>query len=419
MAHRRRRLFLVASAILILLGLAATGFASINLLRGRTGGPIQKPDAPDALVAHGRYLAQAADCAACHTAPGGAPFAGGLAMQSGFGVIYSTNITPDPDHGIGRWSAEDFWRALHDGVRRDGEQLYPAMPYTSFRGMTRADSDAIYAYVMQLAPMNVPNRATDLAFPFNIRLGMAAWNITFLAENIPAASTGSSAQWQRGRYLVNVLGHCGECHTPRGALGQMELSRPLAGFALARIAAPDITPAGLAVRGWDAAGLEAFLSEGLAGQGSAFADMHPVIMLSTRHLTAADRDAMITFLLGDNPTPPVALAPAASEASAAGRASYLALCAGCHGLEGAGVPNTIVPLRGNSTLRLRDPRNLIVSILDGIASENFPHLESLQAMPGFADKLGDAEAAALANYLRVQWGGRPDDVTPAIVQALR
>src|SRR5262252_5027091 len=232
MARRRRRLLLAASAILVVLGLAATGFASINLLRGRTGGPIQKPDAPAALVARGRYLAQAADCAACHTAPGGAPFAGGLAMQSGFGAIYSTNITPDPDHGIGRWSAEDFWRALHDGVRRDGEQLYPAMPYTSYRGMTRSDADAIYAYVMQLPPMKVANRRTELNFPFNVRLGMVGWNVLFLHDSLPAVSAGSSPAWQRGRYLVNVLGHCGECHTPRGIAGEMELSRALTGFAL-------------------------------------------------------------------------------------------------------------------------------------------------------------------------------------------
>jgi mono/diheme cytochrome c family protein len=419
MARRKRRLFLAASAFLVVLVLAATGFASINLLRGRTGGPVQKPDAPAELVARGRYLAQAADCTACHTAPGGAPFAGGLAMQSGFGTIYATNITPDPDQGIGRWSADDFWRALHDGVRRDGAQLYPAMPYTSYRGMSRADSDAIYAYVMQLPPMNVANRATGLAFPFDIRLGMVAWNIAFLADSIPAASTGSSQRWERGRYLVNVLGHCGECHTPRGALGQMELSRALTGFALARFAAPDITPAGLAARGWDAAGLGAFLSEGLAGQGSAFADMHPVIMLSTRHLTPEDREAMTAFLLGDSPPPPAAVPGAGSAANAAGRAGYVALCAGCHGLEGAGVPNTIVAMQGNSTLRLSDARNLIVAILDGIAAENFPHLESMQAMPGFADRLGDAEVAALANYLRTQWGGQPDDVTSATVQALR
>ena len=219
-----RRLLVAACAILAVTGLCVAGFASLNLLRGKIGGPIQHRSAPPEVVARGKYLAEAADCAACHTAPGGAPFAGGLPMQSGFGTIYATNITPDPDRGIGRWTADDFWRALHDGVRRDGRQLYPAMPYTSYRGMTRADADAIYAYVMQLRSMSIANATTELSFPFNIRLGVWAWNVAFLTDTIPAASTGSSAAWQRGRYLVNVLGHCGECHTPRGIVGQMDLS---------------------------------------------------------------------------------------------------------------------------------------------------------------------------------------------------
>ena len=290
--------------------------------------------APAGVVARGKYLAEAADCAACHTAPGGAPYAGGLAMPSGFGTIFATNITPDPDDGIGRWSAEDFWRALHDGIRRDGQQLYPAMPYTSYRGMTRADADAIYAYVMQLLPMKVANRRTELNFPFNIRLGMLGWNALFLHDSLPAVSAGNSPAWQRGRYLVNVLGHCGECHTPRGIAGEMELSRALTGFALSRVAAPDITPAGLASRGWTAAGLRAYLGRGLARQGSAFGDMHPVIMLSTRNLTAEDLDAVAIYLLGDNPPPPASLsatdATESAVASGAGRTSYVALCAGCH-----------------------------------------------------------------------------------------
>jgi mono/diheme cytochrome c family protein len=411
----------IIAAVVLITGIAAAAFAMRNLWFGKTGGPVQVVSTPVDVVARGKYLAEAADCAACHTAPGGAPFAGGLPMQSGFGTIYATNITPDPDNGIGRWSAEDFWRALHDGVRRDGQQLYPAMPYTSYRGMTRADADAIYAYEMQLRPMKVANRRTELNFPFNIRLGMLGWNLLFLHNILPATSAGSSPAWQRGRYLMNVLGHCGECHTPRGIVGEMKLSRSLTGFALGRVAAPDITPAGLASRGWTAAGLRAYLGRGLARQGSAFGDMHPVIMLSTRNLTAEDLNAVAIYLLGDNPPPP-APAPVTEIAAAgndAGRISYVALCAGCHGLEGNGVPNTVVAMRGNSTLRLADPRNLIVAMLDGIGSENFPHRESMQAMPGFSDKLSDGEAAALANYLRVTWGGQKGDVTAATVQALR
>jgi mono/diheme cytochrome c family protein len=294
----------IIAAVVLIVGIAVAALAMRHLWFGKAGGPVQAVNAPADVVARGKYLAEAADCAACHTAPGGAPFAGGLPMQSGFGTIYATNITPDPDDGIGRWSAEDFWRALHDGVRRDGAQLYPAMPYTSYRGMTRADADAIYAYVMQLRPMKVANRRTELNFPFNIRLGMLGWNMLFLHDSLPAVSDGRTPAWQRGRYLVNVLGHCGECHTPRGIVGEMKLSRSLIGFALGRVAAPDITPAGLASRGWTAAGLRDYLGRGLARQGSAFGYMHPVIMLSTRNLTAEDLDAVAIFLLGDNPPPP-------------------------------------------------------------------------------------------------------------------
>jgi mono/diheme cytochrome c family protein len=417
-----RRLLPWALAAVVLAAVAMGAFVFSNLLRGKSGGPVQVVNAPADVVARGKYLAEAADCAACHTAPGGAPFAGGLAMASGFGTIYATNITPDPDHGIGRWSADDFWRALHDGVRRDGQQLYPAMPYTSYRGMTRADSDAIYAYVMSLRPANVPNRVTDLRFPFNIRLGMLGWNMLFLTERLPSASTGHSPAWERGRYVVDVLGHCGECHTPRGLLGQMELSRWMAGFALGRFEAPDITPPGLAGRGWTSASLREFLSKGLAEGGSAFSDMHPVVMLSTRHLTPNDLTKAVAYLMGDTPPPPAALTtPSAADvaATAPGRSTYLALCAGCHGLEGDGIPNTMVAMRGNTTVRLPNPRNLIVSMLDGIGAQNFPYLQSMQAMPGFAGKLTDQQAADLANYLRVAFGGQKPDVTAAAVQALR
>jgi mono/diheme cytochrome c family protein len=421
---RLRRLFAAVVVAAAALGIGVAALVAVQLAGGKTGGPVQTVKAPADVVARGKYLAETADCAACHSAPNGAPFAGGLAMQSGFGTIYATNITPDPDDGIGRWTADDFWRALHDGTRRDGQPLYPAMPYTSYRGMSRQDADAIYAWLMQLKPMKVVNRRTELAFPYNIRLGMMGWNLLFLVDAIPASSVGSSAAWQRGRYLVDVLGHCGECHTPRGPLGEMELSQVMTGFALGRVGAPDITPSGLASRGWTAEALQTYLGRGIARQGAAFADMHQVIVLSTRNLSTDDTNAMVTYLLGDKPPPPMALPavdPALLDASArsAGRSSYVALCSGCHGLEGNGVPNTVVALRNNSTLRLVDPRNLIVATLDGIGAENFPHRASLPTMPGFADKLGDEQAAQLVNYLRATWGGQKPDVTAAAVRALR
>jgi mono/diheme cytochrome c family protein len=380
-----------------------------------------KTMASSAVIAAGKYLARAADCESCHTAPGGAPYAGGLALQSAFGAIYATNITPDAEYGIGRWTADDFWRALHDGVARGGRHLYPAMPYTSYRGMARADADAIYAYLMQLRPMHVPNRETTLRFPYNIRFGMVAWNALFLTGHIPSASTGSSPAWQRGRYLIDVLGHCGECHTPRGWLGHVKLSHPLTGYALDQLAAPDITPAGLVSRGWTRAGLLSFLAGGLAPQGSAFGQMHPVTAVSTRFLNAADLRAAVTYLLGDHPPslPPPPIAKTDLAALAPGRAVYANVCAGCHGLNGHGKPHAVVALQENSTLRLADPRDLIVSVLHGIGAQDFPGLESLQAMPGFASELSDGQVAELANYLRARWGGQKADVTVDAVRGLR
>lgn len=409
---------IIGAALLTLgaLSLSACGDAHDGAERQ----PAQSGDA--AQIARGRYLARAADCAACHTAPDGAPFAGGVKLTSAFGTFYGTNITPDPRHGIGNWSADDFYRALHDGVSPSG-QLYPAMPYTSYRQMAREDSDALYAYLMSLPPMAVADREPELSFPFNLRFGVWFWKRLFLKDALPDASRGQSQEWSRGRYLANALGHCAECHSPRGAFGQLDSARTLAGGALGRVTAPDITPEALAQRGWSGADLQAFLSGGVAPQGSAFGEMHSVVQLSTQYLTRDDLRAMSTYLLGDQP--PLALpvqtsAPSADMAPlAAGRSVYLAVCAGCHGAEGAGKPHVAVAMRDNSTVRARDPHNLLVSVLDGIDAQDFPGLERMQDMPGFAGTLSNQDIAQLANYLRAQWGGQPADVSADQVRKLR
>ncbi|MBV8271851.1 MAG: c-type cytochrome [Cupriavidus sp.] len=375
---------------------------------------------PAQQIERGRYLVRAADCAACHTAPNGAPFAGGVELASPFGKFYGTNITPDKEHGIGKWSADEFYKALHDGVTPD-KHLYPAMPYTSYRGLSRADTDAMYAYLMQRKPVAVQNREPDLSFPYNQRFALAAWNWLFRKDALPDASKGESPAWIRGRYLSNALGHCAECHTPRGKFGQMDGGQPLGGSTLARIGAPDISPAGLAARGWTAADLQTFFTTGIATQGSAYGEMFPVVHLSSRYLNAADVGAMTTYLLGDKPPAPQPVKPVNADAGAmaTGRQHYLAVCAGCHGREGEGKPHVAVAMLGNSTVRNTDPRNLIVSMLDGIERQDFPGLESMQEMPGFASRMSDAELAALANYLRASYGGQPADVTVDAVKALR
>ncbi|MFM0737550.1 cytochrome c [Paraburkholderia xenovorans] len=371
-------------------------------------------------LARGRYLVKAADCAACHTTADGAPFAGGVKLASPFGTFYGTNITPDKDHGIGNWSAGDLYNALHDGVTPH-KPLYPAMPYTSYRQLSRADSDAIYAYLMAQKPAAVVNHEPELSFPFNLRFGVRFWNWVFLHDALPDASKGTSPDWNRGRYLANALGHCAECHTPRGKFGQLDGAKSLTGSALGRVAAPDITPHGLAARGWTAADLQTFFATGIAPQGSAFGEMYPVVHLSSQYMTRDDLRAMTTYLLGDQAPEPQPLHSVSADAAQleAGRNVYLAVCAGCHGLSGEGKPHVAVPMHGNSTVRQSDPHNLIVAMLDGIGAQDFPGLERMQDMPGFATQLSDAEVAQLANYLRATWGGQPADVTEEGVKALR
>lgn len=405
--HSTFRLDVAAVALALLAGCGGPGSAS-------TAGK-----ASPQVLERGKYLARAADCAGCHTAGQGA-YAGGVPLNTPFGTIYGTNITPDKEHGIGNWSADDFYRALHDG-KSPQHQLYPAMPYTSYRMLTREDSDAIYAYLMNIKPVRVADQENGLRFPFNLRFGMGMWKTLFLDDKLPDASTGQSASWQRGRYVANALGHCAECHTPRGLAGQMKNAAPLGGSALGRIGAPSLTPAALAARGWTPSDLSTFFTTGVAPQGSTFDDMHTVMHLSTQYLTLDDTKALSTYLMGDNPpaAAPLPAAPAAGPALVAGRKTYLALCAGCHGSQGEGKPNVSVAMLGNSTVRDADPRNLLVATLDGINEQRFPHHGAMQDMPGFARTLSDKEVADLANFLRASWGGQPASVTPDAVKALR
>ena len=413
--RRRWRRWFVAAVVVGVAWLVAAN------IRWPDRGPVQSVAATPEQLARGRYLADAADCAACHTAPGGAPFAGGVALPTPFGTIHGTNITPDPEHGIGRYTADDFYRVLTHGEARGGRQLYPAMPYPSYRRIARADADAIYAYLMTRPATAVPNPRNGVGFPFNIRTLVNFWNFLYREAESAPASQGQSPAWQRGRYLVDVLGHCGDCHSPRGTLGQVDPARALTGNAsLGRVAAPDITPAALAARGWDARELDAYLAGGIAAPAAASGEMATVVALSTSRLAADDRAAMIAYLLGD--APPAARVPAVAETDAAlapGRAHYLDLCAGCHGAQGQGVPHVAVALARNSTVQDADPHNLIVTILDGLPEHAYGGVERMQAMPGSARDLSDADIAALANWLRVRWGGQKPTVDAASVRILR
>ncbi|KJK07414.1 MULTISPECIES: cytochrome c [Pseudomonas] len=365
-------------------------------------------------VKRGEYLARAADCMACHTAEGGAPFAGGLPIHSPFGTIWGSNITPDKAFGIGGYNADEFFAALTQGKRKDGANLYPAMPYTSYHLITREDSDAIHAYMMSVAPINRPAPETRLSFPFNVRMGLSGWNMLY-GKSVELQSTeGKSPAWQRGQYMVEVLGHCGECHTPRNSIGALQQDKRLTGGLLNGYLAPSLLAQDLAERGWTTPDLTTFLKHGMSAQGTMFNEMFPVVHHSTQHLEDADLAAMATYLLGDQPPPAKVVNAVAleqlSDSAKRGRQQYFNVCAGCHGIEGEGKPHIAVAMQGNTVLRQADSRNLAKVILDGIGEQQFTGFERMQPMPGFADKLSDEQVVDLINYLREAWGGLPGDL---------
>ncbi len=371
--------------------------------------------ADDAQVKRGEYLARAADCMACHTAEGGAPFAGGLPIHSPFGTIYGTNITSDKQYGIGSYTPDEFFAAVTEGKRKDGANLYPAMPYTSYHLIKREDSDAILAYLMTIAPINRPAPETKLSFPFNVRLGLTGWNMLYGKSVQLQPGEGKSPAWQRGQYMVEVLGHCGECHTPRNPIGALQQDKRFTGGLLMGYLAPSLLAQDLAERGWTQPDLTTFLKHGISAQGSMFNEMYPVVHHSTQHLQDADLSAMATYLLGDQPpkarlVEPVPLAQL-NDSAKRGRQQYLNVCAGCHGVEGEGKPHIAVAMQGNTVLRQSDSRNLVKAILDGIAEQQFTGFERMQPMPGFADKLDDQQVTDMVNYLRQAWGGLPGDLS--------
>jgi len=371
-------------------------------------------DASRQQIERGQYLARAADCAACHTAEGGTPYAGGYAVDTPFGEVFGTNITPDEKYGIGDYSADDFYHVLTEGELPDGTQLYPAMPYTSYHDIPREDSDAMYAYFMSIDGVHQPAPETDLPWPFSMRWTLNFWNLLFAEAEKPEQGD-ADAQQQRGRYLVETLGHCGECHTPRNLLGAVDGDQHLQGAVIAGYEAPSLKADAMAARGWDPASLRTFLREGMSDQGSMFSEMYPVFHHSTRYLDDADLKAMSGYLMGRNPPEPKSVEPVPIDNDDPGRQVYLDSCAGCHGAEGEGVPHVAAAMVSNTTLRLQSPRNLIRVIHDGINARQFSGFERMQAMPGFADKLDDDDIANLVNYLRRRWGGVDADIDSAAV----
>lgn len=386
------------------------------------------PERMEALIPRGRELALAGDCFGCHSQPQGPMGAGGLAIATPFGLLYSTNITPDKQHGIGNYTRADFHRVMRDGIAPNDRNLYPAMPYVFSQITTPDDIDALYAYTMSIPAIPIANRANTGAFVLPVRPFMNFWALFNFPERKAPQNDQRSAAWNRGAYLVEGLAHCGSCHSPRNFMMGLEFSRSLQGGEVDGVAVPDITAAALAKRGFDVPALSAYLATGISPQGTSFDSMYTVTHFSTSAMEPADVKAIATYLLTDkdgrlmqpmaSPAPlPQAVAPETGTPMAAGRLAYMASCAGCHGMDGEGIPNVSPAMKGNTTLAMKNPQTLIKAILNGIPTQLFSNGERMYAMPPFAHRMDAAEVADLVTWIRAEWGGQSVPVTADQVSA--
>ncbi len=394
-----------------------------------------------ALIDKGRYLADAGDCTACHTSKDGKPFAGGLAIASPIGTLYSTNITPDKDTGIGNYSLDAFDRALRHGIAANGDSLYPAMPYPAYARVSDDDVRALYAYFMQgVAPVKAENRANDVPWPLSMRWPLAIWRKVFAPT--PQAVTFDAARYAdaqvaRGAYLVQGLGHCGSCHTPRAATLQ---EKALDESGEAFLAGGPVIDGWLAVnlRGNPADGLGAWSREDIvATLRSARSPTHAVlggamgdvVVHSTQHLGDDDLQAIAAYLktlpASANPVSSFKADPATAKALQAGQESgrgaelYVDNCAACHRTDGLGYARVFPKIAGNSSVLSADPVSMIRLVLHGSKLPSTASAPSELGMPGFAWRMSDEEVAQLLTFVRSSWGNQAPEVTAASVAKVR
>jgi len=368
-------------------------------------------------VERGRYLALAGNCAGCHTARGGEPYAGGRSIDTPFGSIFTSNLTPDPITGIGLWNADHFWRAMHNGRSRDGRLLYPAFPYTSFTQMTREDADAIYAWLRTLPPVARANQAHTLGFPYDTQVALAVWRALFFTPGRFEPQPQRSAEWNRGAYLVGGLGHCVECHGSRNSLGATDTARGFVGGMLPGESwyAPALDAAAEAgVAAWPVEEVVTLLKTGRTARASVLGPMAEVVFRSTQHLSDADLRAIATYLQA---LPPAAQAPSVTpvrrreNVMLRGEKIYAQQCAWCHGERGEGVLDVFPPLAGNRAVNMHNASNLVQVVRRGgflPATEGNPRP---YGMPPFGHLLDDQELAAVLSYVRGSWGNTGAEVT--------
>jgi mono/diheme cytochrome c family protein len=402
------------TSIAVTLAIAAAGFMSVApVVFAREGSHAE--------IERGRYLEAAGDCAACHTDEGGRPFAGGLPVPTPFGTIYSTNITPDGETGIGNWTSDEFYRAMHEGMAPGGKHLYPAFPYPWYTKLSRQDVDAIRSYLATLAPVRQENKPTELPWPFSMREVMAGWNTLYFKEGTFQSNPQKSAEWNLGAYLVEGLGHCGACHSPKNFAGAPKHDKAFQGGYgenwYATSLGGDLHD-GLGQ--WTEQDIIEYLKTGANRRAAAFGPMAEVVHDSTQHLDEKDLHAMAVYLKDLPPHestthPPATTADNGSKADAdrlaRGRGIYIDDCAGCHMDNGEGIAGVFPPLKSNNVVQSKDPETVVHIILSGETTAVTQKNPTGLAMPAFDWKLDDAQIADLVTYLRSAWGNRGDPVS--------
>ncbi|MDO8301421.1 MAG: cytochrome c [Lacisediminimonas sp.] len=379
-------------------------------------------------VSRGQYLAMAGNCMSCHTVRGGDEYAGGRAIATPFGSIYSSNLTPDPETGIGNWSADDFWRAIHNGKSKDGRFLYPAFPYPDYTKVSRADADAMHAYLQTVPPVRQANREHDLRFPYNQRILLAFWRALYFTPGEFKADPKQSSEWNRGAYLVHGLGHCAACHTARNSLGGTIAEGGLAGGMIPMLdwyASSLTSDAGAGLGDWETKDIADLLKTGVSRRGTVFGPMAEVVGESLQHLSQSDIDAMAIYLKSipgiDHGGPRPVPAPSASAEAMLGQGArlYEQNCVECHRADGKGVPPAYPPLAGNQSLWAYSALNPIRMVLNGGYPPSTGGNPRPYGMPPFGTSLNDEELAAVVSYIRTSWGNQGSVVSPIEVARFR
>ena len=372
-------------------------------------------------IARGKALTEAADCASCHTADPSKPFAGGKRIDTPFGGIYSPNLTPDRETGIGAWSDGEFHRALHYGVAPDGARYYPAFPYPNFTKMIHDDVLAIRAYLATLAPVHNRPPPPQLRWPLNYRVVMRVWNFLFFRPGIFEPNQQKSTEWNRGGYLVTGAAHCGGCHTPKNIFGAEKRGRAFGGSPVQGWFAPRLDNAERSgLKSWSVDDIVEYLQSGRNGKSHADGLMAEVVVNATSKLRDADIRAIAVYLK-DLPVgaPEPAVTPPPQAEMTAGAALYAHACISCHEADGSGAPRIYPPLPGNANLQSADPSSTLRIILDGAQTVTTPRAPNTGSMPAYAKQLSDQQIADVTNYIRNSWGNAAPLVTPAQVKKAR